>query len=159
VAFNTVHQWVLALSRLYFLFEIRPFAGRLSRSLRREGKIYLYDYTEIESPGARFENLVALHLLKLVDAWNDWGYGDFSLHYVRNKEKKEVDFLVMEGKHPHLLLETKSSDIDLSPALVYFRDRLNPKFTLQLVQKPGVFKGSDKEKTWILSADRFLAGI
>jgi len=73
VAFDTVKGWLATLERLYFLFELRPFSGRLARTLRREGKIYLFDHTEIEDPGARFENLVALHLLKLVDCWNDLG--------------------------------------------------------------------------------------
>jgi len=60
VAFDTVKGWLATLERLYFLFELRPFSGRLARTLRREGKIYLFDHTEIEDPGARFENLVAL---------------------------------------------------------------------------------------------------
>jgi hypothetical protein len=58
------------LARLYFLFELRPFAGRLARTLRREAKVYLFDFTEVDDAGARFENVVALHLLKLVDGKN-----------------------------------------------------------------------------------------
>ena len=58
VAFGSVRTWVEALGRLY----------------------YLFDFSEIADPGARFENLVALHLLKLCHAWNDWGLGDYELH-------------------------------------------------------------------------------
>ncbi|MEK7383703.1 MAG: DUF4143 domain-containing protein, partial [Elusimicrobiota bacterium] len=106
---GSVRTWVEALGRLYYLFEIRPYAGRLARALRREAKVYLFDFSEIADPGARFENLVALHLLKLRDAWNDWGLGDFELHYVRDKEKREVDFLLTESRRPYLLLEAKLS--------------------------------------------------
>ena len=89
VAFNSVRLWMETLSRLYYLFEVRPYAGRLSRTLRREAKVYLFDFSEIENPGARFENMVALHLRKLCDAWNDWGFGEYRLHYIRDREKRE----------------------------------------------------------------------
>ena len=132
VAFGSVRAWVEALGRLYYLFEIRPFAGRLARTLRREAKVYLFDFSEIQDPGARFENLIALHLLKLRDAWNDWGLGDYDLHYVRDKEKREVDFLLPESRRPYLLLETKLSGGGISPSLLYFRERLKPAHTVQL---------------------------
>lgn len=132
VAFGSVRTWVEALGRLYYLFELRPYAGRLTRTLRREAKVYLFDFSEIQEPGARFENLVALHLLKLRDAWNDWGLGDYELHYVRDKEKREADFLLTESGRPYLLLETKLSARDVSPSLLYFRERLKPVHTVQL---------------------------
>ena len=145
VAFGSVRTWVEALGRLYYLFEIRPFAGRLARALRREAKVYLFDFSEIQDPGARFENLVALHLLKLRDAWNDWGLGDFELHYVRDKEKRETDFLLTESRRPYLLLETKLSAKEISPSLLYFRERLKPAYAVQLSredpQRPGDERG------------------
>jgi hypothetical protein len=70
VAYDTTKAWLATLARLYYAFELRPFAGKLARTLRREAKVYLFDFTEIDDPGARFENLVARHLTKLVDAWN-----------------------------------------------------------------------------------------
>lgn len=91
----------------------------------------------VPSP-ARFENLVALHLTELVDAWNDRGYGDFALWYVRDKERREVDFLVTDRRRPYLLLETKLSDDRRSPALRYFRDRLRPRHAIQLVREGAV---------------------
>lgn len=134
VAFNTVQGWLRTLERLYFLFEIRPYAGRMPRALRREGKVYLFDFSEIEAPGPRFENLVALHLLKLVDTWNDRGYGDFALHYVRDKERREVDFFIINGNKPYLLLETKLCDDDISPSLRYFAKLLRPRHVVQVVR-------------------------
>lgn len=156
VAFRTVQTWMETLARLYYLFEIRPFAGKLARTLRREGKVYLYDHSEIEDPGARFENLVALHLLKLVDAWNDLGHGDFSLHYVRDKERREVDFLVTERRRPWLLVEAKLADGDPSPSLEYFRARLRPAHAVQIVRRGSARRRGD---ILVVPAERLLLGM
>lgn len=156
VAFNTVRDWVAALTRLYFLFEVRPFAGRLARTLRREAKIYFFDPAEIRSEGARFENLVGLHLLKLADAWTDRGEGEFTLHYVRDKEKREVDFLLADRHKPFLLVECKLSDEEACPALDYFDERLVPRRSVRLVRRgrPGL-RGRHR----VIPADRFLSLI
>jgi len=154
VAFDTAKAWIEALARLYFVFELRPFAGKLARALRREAKIYLFDTSEIEDPGARFENLVALHLLKLVDAWNDLGHGDFALAYVRDKERREVDFLVTERRRPHLLVEAKLSDDQPIPALRYFRDRLKAKHAVQVVRTGSARRSNGVQ---VIPAERFLA--
>jgi uncharacterized protein len=137
VAFNTVRQWLEALSRLYLVFELRPYAGRMARTLRREAKVYLFDHTEIPDPGARFENLAAMHLRKLCELWTDLGHGDFDLAYVRDKEKREVDFLLLESRKPWLLVEAKLSDTQPAPALGYFAERLKPKMgAVQIVRSP-----------------------
>ena len=154
VAFDTAKAWIEALARLYFVFELRPFAGKLARTLRREAKLYLFDTSEIEDAGARFENLVALHLLKLVDAWNDRGDGDFALAYVRDKERREVDFLITERRRPFLLVEAKLSDAQPIPALRYFRDRLKAKHAVQVVRHGAPRK---VDGVLVIPAERFLA--
>lgn len=155
VAFDTAKAWLEALQRLYFVFEVRPFAGRLARTLRREAKVYLFDPTEIDDPGARFENVVALHLRKLVDAWNDVGEGDFALWYVRDKERREVDFLVTDRRRPHLLIETKLSDAQPSASLSYFRGRMAPSHAVQLVRHGTARRGDIP----VIPASTFLAWI
>lgn len=134
VAFDTASSWLETLQRLYYLFEIRPFAGKLARTLRREAKVYLFDHSLIEDPGARFENVVALHLRKLVDHWNDRGDGDFALWYVRDKERREVDFLITESRKPWLLAETKLADGPVSPALRHYRHQFKVPHALQIVR-------------------------
>ena len=136
INFMTAQGWLEALERLYFLFKIRPYAGRLSRTLRREEKAYLFDFSVIENEGSRFENLVALHLRKLCDAWTDWGYGDFALHYVRDREKREVDFLITENRKPYTLVEAKLTEEGIDPNLKYFHDRLKPEYSVQVVRAP-----------------------
>lgn len=159
VAFGSVRTWVEALARLYYIFELRPYAGRLARTLRREAKVYLFDFSEIPEPGARFENLVALHLLKLRDAWNDWGLGDYELHYVRDKEKREVDFLLTESRRPYLLLETKLSAREVSPSLLYFRERLKPAYCVQLSREEPPRTPAGAAGVLRLSAARFLSRL
>jgi uncharacterized protein len=154
VAFDTAKAWLDTLARLYFLFELRPFAGKLARTLRREAKVYLFDHTVIEDPGARFENVVALHLHKIVDAWNDRGDGEFALWYVRDKERREVDFLITDRRRPYLLLETKLADDQPSSSLRYFRDRLNPRHAVQVVRDGALRKSGG---IIVVPAERFLA--
>ncbi len=142
VRFETVQNWLAALARLFFLFSIRPYAGRLVRTLRREEKVYLFDFTPIPEAGPRFENLVALHLLKVCHLWTEFGYGDFQLFYVRDREKREVDFLMTEREKPFALVEAKLTANDVDPSLPYFTERLKPRHAIQIVRKPERFKNA-----------------
>jgi len=160
INFMTVQGWLEALERLYYLFKIRPYAGRLARTLRREEKTYLFDFTAIENAGSRFENLIALHLQKLCDAWTDWGYGDFALHYVRDREKREVDFLITENQKPYALVEAKLTEEGIDPNLKYFHERLKPAFSVQAVRSPQKNKGLfTSGGIFSVPADHFLSFI
>lgn len=160
VAFATARGWLETLARLYFLFEIRPFAGKLARTLQREGKVYLFDFTVIDDEGARFENMVALHLKKAVDAWTDSGFGDYALWYVRDKEKREVDFLITLRRKPFMLMECKVSGRDPSPHLLYFHERLRPKWSFQVVRDfPEGLRSHRTDNVMVVAADRFLAQL
>ncbi len=160
VNFATVKAYLQTMSRLYYLFAVRPYAGRLARTLRQPEKIYLFDYTEVNNPGTRFENLVAVHLRKLVDAWSDWGYGEFELHYVRDREKREVDFLITEHRKPYALIETKLSGSDADPSLQYFAERLKPRYVVQIVRHPARPASRLRiQNVLFLSASGFLAHI
>jgi len=141
VAVESVRQWTEYLQRLYFLYLIRPFAGSIARSLRKEPKLYLWDWSEVAEDGARFENLVASHLLKWCHFTQDWGLPPLELHYVRDKEKREVDFLLTRNKRPWVLIEAKLSDKKPTPAMKYFADRLKVDHRLQIVlecERPGM---------------------
>jgi len=108
--FNTIKRWMQYLRELYYLFEIKPYSKRIPRSLKREGKVYLWEYSGIPDRAARFENLVACHLLKACHYWTDTGEGKFELFYLRNKEKQEIDFLIVRDDVPWLPVEVKYSD-------------------------------------------------
>jgi len=136
VSFDTIRRWMQYLFELYYAFEIKPFTPRIARSLRREGKLYLWDYSEVMDEAARFENLVAAHLLKACHYWTDTGEGRFELYYLRTKEKQEIDFLIVKDGKPWLPVEVKISDTNPSPHFKRFLPQLGCRFALQLVRRP-----------------------
>jgi hypothetical protein len=114
------------LEYLYFGFQVRPWTRNISDALRKTPKWYLRDWSQIDDPGKRNETLAACHLLKAVEAWTDLGYGNFALWYVRDKRKREVDFLVTRDGKPWFLAEAKTSGTRISPSLAAFAKPLKP---------------------------------
>ncbi|MCL5268773.1 MAG: AAA family ATPase [Bacteroidetes bacterium] len=151
VRFETIQNWLGALSRLFYLFSIRPYAGKLVRTLRREEKFYLFDYSVIEDAGARFETMTALHLRKLCDYWTETGQGDFQLHYVRDRERRETDFLISQDRQPFALVEVKLKGSNIDPSLRYFSDRLKPKYSMQIVREGEGFREAFVSKGILLT--------
>jgi len=121
---------------LYYLFETKPYSRKIPRSLRREGKVYLWDFGIIKDEAARFENLVACHLLKTCDFWTDTGEGEFELFFLRNKEKREIDFLIVRDGEPWLPVEVKQADTQPSENWRRFAKLLPCKRGLQIVYQP-----------------------
>jgi hypothetical protein len=159
VAFETIRNWILLLEQFFYLFRLSPFTGRLSRTLKKENKAYLFDWVEIENESLRFENLVALHLIKAVRLWKAMGEGDIRLQYLRDKEKREVDFVLSEKGKPLCLIECKAAEETLAPNLLYFQKKLSVPIGVQLLHKPGVCKKMHNEglTQWIISADQWLS--
>jgi hypothetical protein len=154
----TVQRWMEWLETVYYVYRVPPYARNLARSLKKQPKTYLWDWSEAEDDGARFENLVAGHLKKACDAWTDTGKGAFDLYHLRDKEKREVDFLVTRNRNPWLMVEAKSTEETPASALFYFAERLSPAMTVQTVRVPGIHKVHRRSggEIHILSADRFL---
>jgi predicted AAA+ superfamily ATPase len=152
VSHATVKTWLEYLKDLYFLFEVKPWQKRIPRSLKKEGKVYLWDYSEIEDESSRFENLVACHLLKACDYWNDSGAGDFALYYLRNKEKEEIDFLIVKDGRPWFPIEVKLSEVAPVKNWHKFLPLIGCKFALQIVNKPS-WKIHEYDNAKILIAD------
>ena len=157
VAYNSVAVWLTALERLYICFRLSPYHRKLARSLRKEQKLYLWDWSQVKEPGARFENMVACHLLKSVHAWNDLGLGDFDLRYWRNKEKEEVDFVVTNNQNPVALFECKLTETKAAKALVSLGAELGGIPALQLVAPPGVDFRSRSVR--VVSAKDYLTNL
>lgn len=142
-----VLRWIQALEAVYLGFTLRPWHRSVSHSLRKEPKWYLRDWSGVEDEGARAETLVACHLLKAVETWTDLGLGRFELGYLRDKQKREVDFIVARDGKPWFLAEVKKKDEHLSPSLAYFQKATGAKHAFQVVlDLPWVevdcFKGS-----------------
>lgn len=131
---QTVRRWFDLLESVYYCFRIRPWFQNVSRSLRKEPKVYLWDWSNVKEQGARAENFVASHLNKAVSLWTQTGLGKFDLFFLRDKEKNEVDFLVSRDDLPWFLVEVKkSSTRKITPALDYFQRQLKAPHAFQVV--------------------------
>jgi predicted AAA+ superfamily ATPase len=134
VSVDTARRWAELLSSLHVGFLVRPWFRNVTKSLRKEPKWYEMDWGEVDNEGARWETLVAGHLLKAVHAWEDAGQGAFELRYLRDKEKREVDFLVVRDQKPWFLVEAKTSDTLLSKNLAHFQAQTKAKHAFQVVR-------------------------
>lgn len=134
----TVKKWIEILESMYVIFQVKPYTHKLQRALQKPPKIYFYDNADVEGDeGARFENLVATHLLKALQFSQDYNGDQFELSYIRDKEKHEVDFVILKNRKPIELIEAKLSDKNVSSSLVYFAEKLNVKKATQINQIEG----------------------
>ena len=133
VSVDTARRWVATLSGFYLGFTLQPWFTNVARSLRKEPKWFLRDWSLVADTGKRAETFVACHLLKAVEGWTDLGLGDFRLAYLRDKGKREVDFIVIRDGHPWFLVEVKQSDMQLQSALAHFQRQLDAPHAFQVV--------------------------
>jgi uncharacterized protein len=124
----TVLNWIEILKELYLVFTIRPWHRDIKRSIKKEAKLYFFDWSILTDPGKRFENLLAVSLLRMVTRLNETGLGNFEVMYIRDKEKHEVDFVLIKNNHPLALLEAKYGDSEISPSGRYFGNKLGLPF-------------------------------
>jgi len=158
VAHKTVAHWMDILERFYYHFRIYPFHHKKIRSLKKEPKLYLWDWSEVpDGRGARLENIVASHLLKMCHFLNDVEGYKTDLHFLRDAEAREVDFLVTESGKPWFAVEVKSNSREVSKSLPYFGDRLDIPFLYQAVSEKDV--DIRKDKVRIISLDKFIVSL
>lgn len=124
---KSIKLWLEVLNRNYFAFSVMPWHARLERALKKEAKFYLWDYSVLDDTGPRFENMVACHLLKFCHYYRDVNGIDIELRYVRDREKREVDFLLVFEKKPWILIEAKAGKPDAFGPLRYFAEKLGVK--------------------------------
>jgi predicted AAA+ superfamily ATPase len=122
---NTIYKWVDSLELIYYCYRVLPYGPPKVRAVKKSHKLYLWDWSEIESPGARFENMVAGHLLKLCHFLEDTQGFKMELRFIRNVDLKEIDFVVLKNSKPLFAVECKSGDKSISKHLYYYRERLN----------------------------------
>lgn len=121
---QTVLRWVEILERLFVVFVIRPYSKNLARSLLKEPKVYFYNTgCVVGDESRRLENAVACALLKRNMFLDDTRGVKADLYYLRDKEKREVDFLTVLNYKPEMMIEVKLSDDSLSPHPRYFAER------------------------------------
>jgi uncharacterized protein len=157
ISHRAASNWIHILESLYYHFRIYPFTQKKIRSLKKEPKLYLWDWSEIGNEAARFENLVASHLLKLVHFLSDWEGYKADLFFLRDVTKKEIDFLVTIDKKPWFSVEVKLSDTHPSQEHYYFKRKLNIPFNYHVVKTSRVDKQIGQVR--VISADKFLSGL
>lgn len=157
VSHRALTHWMEVLERLYHVFRVRPFGDPRARVLKKMPKAYLWDSSLVPERPARFENLVALHLLKLCHLLEDAEGHPIALHYLRDRQGREVDFLVVAGRKPWFAVEVKLGETRVDPALLYFKQRLRIPFAYQVTLEGT--RDFVQDGVRVLPASRFLAAL
>jgi len=123
VAHETIEKWIRILENLYICYRIPPFGAPKIRAVKKEKKLYLWDWAAVPDPGARFENFVASHLLKFCNYHEDIFGHKMELRYLRDTDGREIDFVIIKDNVPLFAVEAKSGDRSLSPSIRYFKER------------------------------------
>jgi predicted AAA+ superfamily ATPase len=131
---KTAKSWLTLIERMYLAFPVYPLTKNIPRAIQKPPKVYFYDNADvIESDGARLENLVATTLIKRLNFIEDYYGHRCSLHYIRDKDGREVDFVTVINSTVEDLIEVKHNDDSISSSLKYYSQKLKPKQTVQIV--------------------------
>lgn len=161
VSTPTIIRWLLLFENFYLITRLRPWKNKIAHSIQKERKPYLFDYAQIKEEAARFENMVAIELLRATSSWSEQGYGNFGLYYLKNKNGHEVDFLIVKDGDPFLMLESKLSDTSPAKALGTFQKQLKIP-AVQIVNAADIYRilpGEAGQKIVIVSYDRWLGSL
>ena len=123
VAFETADRWIAILENLYYCFRIQPHGLPKLRAAKKERKLYLWDWSLCEDPGARFENFVASNLLKYCHHIEDTQGDSMDLRFLRDSAGREIDFVVVRNGKPEFAVECKTGEQKLSRNIAYFASR------------------------------------
>ncbi len=154
-SFATAANYLTALELGYLVFRISPYTNKIARSLKKEKKAYFYDWTRAATEANRFENYAAVELKSKIDYWQDAGYGDFTLFYVRDRDGRESDFLITRDGTPWLLVEIKLTSSTIDYQHKKHRQVLGDIPFVQLVLEDGVAQRAEPG-VYQMSASRFF---
>ncbi|MCK9363951.1 MAG: ATP-binding protein [Syntrophales bacterium] len=122
---STVLNWLEILKEVYLVFTIRPWHRQIQRSLKKEPKLYFYDWSMLQEAGPRFENFIAVSLMRMAARFTETGLGIFEVMYIRDTAKREVDFVLVKDNKPLALFEAKEGGREITPAIRHFGRLLN----------------------------------
>ena len=129
VSHESVERWIGAFERLYLCYRLAPYGSSPIRAVRKEKKLYFWDWSRVENPGARFENMVAGHLLKYCHFVQDTEGHAMELRFLRDTDGREIDFVVLRDGRPRFAVECNSGERSAAPVCRYVRERSNiPRF-------------------------------
>jgi hypothetical protein len=156
VSHETIRNYLNALRLCYFIFEVPSYGKKINRILKKEKKIYFHDWSLLEDPGKRFENYVAAELYNWTCEWHDSGLGNFNLFYVKTRDGRECDFLIVKDSKPWLLIEAKLKAERAAPYLLHFAQTLGHIPFVQVVEEQNILR-IGKSRDCTLSASRFFS--
>jgi len=122
---STITKWIDVLKEVYLVFTIRPWHRQIQRSLKKEPKLYFFDWSLLPDSGPRFENLLAVSLVKMAARFTETGLGTFEVMYIRDTAKREVDFVLVKDGKPLALFEAKEGGREIAPDIQHFGRMLN----------------------------------
>ncbi|MCB0371266.1 MAG: DUF4143 domain-containing protein, partial [Bdellovibrionales bacterium] len=120
---HTISHWIEILSTVYHCFLISPYGPPKIKAIKKQQKLYLWDWSAIENIGPRFENLVAGHLLKYCHFIEDTEGDSMEVRFLRDDQGHEIDFVVLKNKKPIWAIECKTGEKKLSSSIEYFKKR------------------------------------
>ncbi|MCJ7617690.1 MAG: ATP-binding protein [Desulfobacterales bacterium] len=123
--YDTIKNWIDILHGLYLVFTLRPWHKKIARAIKKEKKLYFLDWSLLSESGVVFENLIAVSLIRMAARMTEIGQGNFEIQYIRDREKREVDFVLVKDNQPVCLFEAKESDTDISKPGRFFGEKLN----------------------------------
>ncbi len=123
VAHETVERWLKIFERMYYCFRIPPYGPPKIRAVKKEQKLYLWDWSILPDSGPRFENFIASHLLKYCHFIEDTQGFSMELRFLRDTDKREIDFVVLKENIPMFAVECKTGEKSINPAVFYFKER------------------------------------
>ena len=136
VSHRAVENWITILERLFAVYRLAPFGAPKLRALRHSRKLYFFDWSRVAQEAARFENLVAGHLLKWIHFREDSEGRDLELRYFRDRDGHEVDFVVVANRRPILFVEAKSGDEPIDRGLRFLKSKF-PKVDAWQISRTG----------------------
>lgn len=158
VSHKTIDRWLKALERLYALFRLSPLGAPRIRAIKKAQKHYHFDWSAVPVEAARFENLLACHLLKWVHFEQDTKGRDVELRYFRDVDRREVDFVVTERARPIMMVDAKWSEAPVDPSLRYLKLRF-PAAEAWQVTATGTKDFQSPEGIRVAPALKLLAGL
>lgn len=120
---NTVTRWIEVLEAVYYCYRILPYGIPKLRAVKKSNKLYLWDWAELDNKGARFENMVASHLLKYCHFMEDTEGYKMELRFLRDVDLREIDFVVIRDNKPLFAVECKTGEKSISPHIKYYAQR------------------------------------
>ncbi len=157
---HTIKHWLAILQRLFVIFQVSPFSKNIAGALKKESKYYFYDVGQVlNGDAARLENVVACALLAELNFIEDTEGKKTALHLIRDKQKHEVDFVVIVDKRPRLLVEVKMVDEAFSSSLFRFAERLGEKDLKSYQVVLECSREKESQGVRLLSVAKFLNNI